>query len=289
MTDLIQPIVNGILLGGLYSAVAVGLSLMFGIVRLINLAHGDLMIVASYLTLVIAGHLSLSPFPALLCTIPVMCAIGFLMQKYLLNRALRRGIEPPIIVALGISIVIQNTLLLIFTPDARTISTDLSVLTIPVNTFVSIPVIYLIGFVVGCSVIAVVQLLVKRTYLGRAIRAASEDEETAGLMGIDTERVYCYAMGIAMATAAIAGLLVGMTFTFYPHSGPQYLLVAFGVVIIGGVGSMIGTLVGGIALGLAQLVGSHFFGPGYQLLCGYLVLLAILVVRPTGLFGRAET
>lgn len=288
MNDLIQPVVNGILLGGLYSAVAVGLSMMFGIVRLINLAHGDLMIAASYLALVMAGQIGLSPFPALLLVAPVLFVTGYLLQKFLFNRALRSGPVPPIIVALGVSIVLQHALLLIFTPDAQTIATRLSLLTIPVSSSVSIPLIYLVGFLVGCGVIVLVHVLVKRTFLGRAIRAASEDEDTAGLMGIDTEQVYCYAMGIAAATAAIAGVLVGMTFTFYPHSGPQYLLVAFGVVIIGGVGSVAGTLVGGIVLGLAQLVGSHIFGPGYQLLCGYLVLLVILTIRPSGLFGRAD-
>jgi branched-chain amino acid transport system permease protein len=288
MENLIQPVVNGILLGGLYAAVAVGLSMMFGIVRFINLAHGDLMIVASYMALVITERAGLSPFPTLIVVVPAMFIIGFLLQKYLLNRALITGPEPPIIVALGISVVIQNALLLVFTPDAQAMSTELSILSIRVSEHVSLPAIYLTGFLVGCGVIGVVHAFVKWTFLGKAIRAASDDTEAAQLMGVDTEHVYCYAMGVAMVTAAVAGILVGTTFTFYPHSGPQYLLIAFGVVIIGGVGSVVGTLIGGIALGLAQLLGAHFFGPGYQLLCGYLVMLAILTIRPAGFFGRAN-
>jgi branched-chain amino acid transport system permease protein len=288
MENLIQPVVNGILLGGLYAAVAVGLSMMFGIVRFINLAHGDLMIVASYMALVITERAGLSPFPTLIVVVPSMFIIGFLLQKYLLNRALITGPEPPIIVALGISVVIQNALLLVFTPDAQAMSTELSILSIRVSEHVTLPAIYLTGFLVGCGVIGVVHAFVKWTFLGKAIRAASDDAEAAQLMGVDTEHVYCYAMGVAMVTAAVAGILVGTTFTFYPHSGPQYLLIAFGVVIIGGVGSVVGTLIGGIALGLAQLLGAHFFGPGYQLLCGYLVMLAILTIRPAGFFGRAN-
>ncbi len=289
MIELIQPVVSGILLGGLYSTVAIGLSMMFGIVRLINLSHGDLMIVASYMSLVIAEQLSLSPLPTLVVVVPVMFLAGFCVQKYVFNRALKRGPEPPIIVALGISIVVQNVLLLVFTPDARSITTNLSILAVRVTDSLSLPVIYLTGFGVGCAVILMVHLLIKRTFLGRAIRAASEDEEAAQLVGIDTQYVFCCAMGIATATAAIAGVLVGMTFTFYPHSGSQYLLIAFGVVIIGGVGSLIGTLIGGVVLGLAQLVGAQVFGPGYQLLCGYLVLLAILTIWPFGILGRVST
>lgn len=289
MENLIQPVVSGILLGGLYAAVAVGLSMMFGIVRLINLAHGDLMIVASYMALVIAEGVGISPFPTLFMVLPAMFLIGFLVQKYLLNRALSKGPEPPIIVTLGISVVLQNALLLVFTPDARSITTDLSILSIRVTDHVSLPAIYLTGFLVGCGVTGAVHVFVKWTFLGKAIRAASDDAEAAQLMGIDTEHVYCYAMGVAMVTAAVAGILIGTTFTFYPHSGPQYLLIAFGVVIIGGVGSVIGTLIGGIVLGLAQLLGAHVFGPGYQLLCGYLVMLAILTIRPSGFFGRANT
>ncbi|MDQ7782531.1 MAG: branched-chain amino acid ABC transporter permease [Desulfomonilaceae bacterium] len=289
MTDLIQPIVNGILLGGLYAAVAIGLSLMFGIVRLINLAHGDLMITASYLSLVMVEQVGLSPLTAAVMVVPMLFPAGFGLQKYVLNRALRRGPEPPIIVALGISIVLQNVLLLIFSPDARSIPANVAVLAVPVTENLSLPVIYLMGFGVGCTAIAAVHVLVRRTRLGRAIRAASEDDETARLMGIDTEYVHCCAMGIAVTTAAVAGVLVGMTFTFYPHSGPQYLLIAFGVIVIGGVGSMTGALAGGIVLGLAQLVGAHVFGPGHQLLCGYLVLLAVLAVRPHGILGRANS
>lgn len=288
MEDLLQPVLNGILLGGIYAAVGIGLSMIFGIVKIVNLAHGDLMIVASYLALAIITPLGLNPYLALLAVVPLMFGLGYLIQRHLLNRVLGKGMEPPLIVAFGVSIIIQNTLLLVFSPDARSLKTALAIKSIPVSETFSIPLIYLVGFGVGVLMIAALHLFFKTTFLGRAIRAASDDEEAAQYMGVNTRRIYAFAMGIAMTTAAVAGVLVGTTFTFFPHTGPQYLILAFGVVIIGGAGSMVGTLAGGVILGLAQLVGSHFLGMGYQLLFGYVVLLAVLTFRPQGIFGKAS-
>jgi branched-chain amino acid transport system permease protein len=287
MEDLLQPILNGILLGGLYAVIGIGLSMIFGIVKLVNLAHGDLMILGSYLGLVFVGILGLHPLFSLLFVVPAMFFVGFLIQSYLLNRVLGRDMEPPLIMAFGLSIILQNSLLLFFTPDARSLISDLSIKSIPVTDYLSIPVIYLLDFLISLGIILLLHQFFQKTYMGRAIRAASDDEDAAQLMGINTRKIYAYAMGIAMTTAAVAGVLVGMTFTFYPHTGPQYLIIAFGVVIIGGLGSMIGTFLGGIILGLAQLLGAHFLGPGFQLLSGYVILLIVLSVRPQGLFGRA--
>ncbi|MGD9125693.1 MAG: branched-chain amino acid ABC transporter permease [Desulfarculaceae bacterium] len=288
MEDLLQPVLNGVLLGGIYAAVGIGLSMIFGIVKLVNLAHGDLMIVATYLALAIITPLNLTPYLALVAVVPIMFGLGYLIQRHLLNRVLGKGMEPPLIVAFGVSIILQNTLLLIFSPDARSLKTSLVIKSIPISETFSIPLIYLVGFMVGVLVIAALHIFFKTTFLGRAIRAASDDEEAAQYMGVNTRRIYAYAMGIAMMTAAVAGVLVGTTFTFFPHTGPQYLIIAFGVVIIGGAGSMVGTLAGGVILGLAQLLGSHFLGSGYQLLFGYVVLLAVLTFRPQGLFGKAS-
>lgn len=287
MQDLLQPVLNGILLGGLYAVIGVGLSMIAGIVKLINLAHGDLMILGSFLSLAFMGVVGVNPLVTLVFVVPAMFLIGFLIQNYLLNRVLGKGMEPPLIMAFGLSIILQNTLLLVFTPDARSLITSLSVKSIAVADYLTIPVIYLIDFIIGLGVITLLHQFFQKTYMGRAIRAASDDEDAAQLMGINTKHIYAYAMGIAMTSAAVAGVLVGMTFTFYPHTGPQYLIIAFGVVIIGGLGSMIGTFVGGIILGLAQLLGAHFLGPGFQLLSGYVILLIVLTVRPQGIFGKA--
>ena len=287
MQDLLQPVLNGILLGGLYAVIGVGLSMIAGIVKLINLAHGDLMILGSFRSLAFMGVVGVNPLVTLVFVVPAMFLIGFLIQNYLLNRVLGKGMEPPLIMAFGLSIILQNTLLLVFTPDARSLITSLSVKSIAVADYLTIPVIYLIDFIIGLGVITLLHQFFQKTYMGRAIRAASDDEDAAQLMGINTKHIYAYAMGIAMTSAAVAGVLVGMTFTFYPHTGPQYLIIAFGVVIIGGLGSMIGTFVGGIILGLAQLLGAHFLGPGFQLLSGSVILLIVLTVRPQGIFGKA--
>jgi len=288
MEDYLQPIFNGILLGGLYAAVGVGLSIIFGIVKQVNLAHGDLMIVASYLTMILISGMSfLTPWTALILVIPAMFLIGFLIQKYLLNRVLGLGMEPPLIVTFGLSIIIQNGLLVLFSPDARLLETPLAVMSFRIADLLYIPVIHVVAGMVGVALVTLLHFFFSRTFLGRAIRAASDDENAAQLMGIDTQNIYAWAMGIAAASAAVAGTLVGTTSIFYPHTGPQYLIIAFGVVIVGGVGSMVGTLLGGFVLGLSQLLGGKIFGPGYQLLSGYIILLVLMAIRPQGLLGRA--
>lgn len=287
MQDIVQPLINGILLGGIYAAVGVGLAMIFGIVRLVNLAHGDLMILSSYIMLATGGIIGINPYLSLIVALPIMFCVGYGIQRYILNRVLGIGMEPPLIVAFGLSIILQNTLLLIFSPDAQSLETPLAIKSLNLTDTVSIPVIYLVGFLFGVGVILILQAFFRNTYLGRAIRAASDDEMAAQYMGINTKNIFAVAMGIAMMTAAVAGMLIGTTFTFFPHTGPQYLIIAFGVVIIGGAGSMIGTLVGGFILGIAQLMGAYFFGSGYQLLSGYLILIVVLAIRPQGLFGKA--
>ena len=286
LSDLKGPIMNGLLLGGLYGIVGIGMSMIFGIVRVVNLAHGDLIILASYLSFVTVSMLNVSPLLTLILVIPAMFLIGFLIQYYLVNRVVGQGMNPPLLVAFGLSIILQNLLLLIFTPDARALLTSISIATIPVGTFLNIPVVYLVDFTGSLLTIFLLSRFFNRTYLGKAIRAASDDEGAAQLMGINTKKIYAWAMAIAAGTAAIAGVLVGITFTFYPHTGPEYLIIAFGVVIIGGLGSLLGTFLGGLILGLAQILGAHFLGPGFQLLSGYIILLIVLTFKPTGLFAK---
>ena len=286
--EILQSLINGILLGGIYAAVGIGLSLIFGIVRMVNLAHGDLMILSAYLTLTLMHITGISPYLLLAGVIPAMFIIGFGLQFLVLNRVLGKGMEPPLLVAFGLSIIFQNGLLLIYSPDAQSLKTGLGIKSLAITAAVNIPVIYLVGFLAGACTIALLLVFLRCTSLGLAIRAASDDETAARYMGINTRRIYACAMGIAAATAAVAGTLIGTTFSFYPHSGPQYLIIAFGVAIIGGAGSMPGTFVGGMLLGLAQLLGAYFFGTGYQLLTGYVILLIVLALRPQGIFGRKE-
>jgi branched-chain amino acid transport system permease protein len=194
--------------------------------------------------------------------------------------------NPPLLVAFGLSIILQNLLLLFFTPDARALMTNLSIATLPIGTFLNVPVIFLVDFIASLVTIIILGRFFGTTYLGKAIRAASDDEGAAQMMGINTKKIYAWALAIAAGTAGVAGVMIGMTFTFYPHTGPEYLIIAFGVVIVGGLGSLFGTFMGGLILGLAQILGAHFLGPGFQLLSGYLILLIILTFKPTGLFSK---
>ena len=285
MEDLLQPILNGILLGGLYAVIAIGLSTIMGIVKVMNFAHGDLMILGSYLAMVFVSWLGLSPFWSFFVVVPVMYGVGYFYQRGLINRVLGKEMDPPLIIAFGVGIILQNLLMLVFTPDARTLMTGIGLKTIPLTPHLRIPVNYLLDFLISLAVIFFLYLFFQKTYLGRAIRAASDDETAARLMGVNTKAVYAHAMGISSMTAAVAGVLVGMTFTFYPHTGSEYLFIAFGVAIIAGLGSMKGTFVAGMILAVAQLLGGHFLGPGYQMVSGHVILLLVLLVKPKGLFG----
>lgn len=286
MTEYLEPIVIGILLGGLYGIVGIGLSMVFGIMKQVNLAHGELMILSSYFSLLFLQLIGLQPLLTLLFVLPILFIIGYAIQVFLFNRVMQRGMEPFLMISFGLSIIIQNALLIIFKPDARALKTGLLIKGINVFGLVNIPLIQIINFMIGLLTLGVLHWFMKKTYVGWAIHASSDDLSGAKLMGINPKKIYAVAMGIAATTAAISGVLVGMTFTFYPHSGTQYLIIAFGVVIIGGLGSLPGTFLGGIILGISQLLGGRLLGPGFQLLSGYLILLVVLTIRPQGLLGR---
>lgn len=285
--EVIQSVINGVLLGGLYAVIALGMSLVFGIMGLTNLAHGDLIIVSTFLTMILALHVTGSLLVALLITILVMMILGFLLQNFLVNKVLDKGPEPALLITFGVSIFLSNVLLLIFGADARTIPNPLESINVVKTQYFSISATYLLNFIVALVVIFALHYIMKYTYFGRSIRATSDNVTAAELMGVNTKRIYAYAMCLAMSIAAISGILIGMTYVFYPSTGTQYLIIAFGVVVIGGMGSLMGTLVGGIILGLSQLLGAYFFGQAYQLLIGYLVLLLILTIKPEGLLSTA--
>jgi len=282
-----QSLVNGVLLGGLYAIIGLGMSLIFGIMGLTNLGHGDLMIVASYLIVILATQFVGNILLAILIAIAAMIVIGFLVQNFLINKVVDKGSEPPLLITFGISIILQNALLQLFGATQKTIPTSFAATNIIKTPWFSVSAVYAINFIAAIVLVTAIHLLIKKTNFGRSIRSTSDDVVASELMGINTKRIYSYTMALAMVTAAIAGLLVGMTFNFYPTAGTQYLIIAFGVVVIGGMGSLVGTLIGGILLGLSQMVGSLLFGTAYQLIFGYVVLLVILAIRPQGLLAGA--
>jgi len=283
--DLFTPILMGVMLGGLYALTALGLSMVFGVMRVINLAHGDLVVLASYGSYAVLTVLGLDPVLGLVITIPVMFVIGVLIQKYLMSRAVTIGAEAPLIIAFGLSLVIQNTNQIMWTPLSRGINTRYSAASFYLFHR-QFPMTYLMDFVVGIVVMLVLREFLRRTYMGRAISATAMDPRASRLMGVNTKRIYYYAFGIAMISAAIAGTFLGMTFPFTPTSGTTFLTIAFGTVIIGGLGSLMGTFMGGIILGLVQTLSAYFLGANAQMLVLYVVIIAILAFRPQGLFGR---
>lgn len=280
---MLQCLIQGILLGGLYAIIGIGMSMVFGIMGLTNLAHGDLMILGTYITMLLTTSSGLPLLLSAIISIIIMAVIGFVVQNCLVNRVLDKGSEPALLVTFGVSIFLSNLILKLFSADYKSIPNPLASTNVISTSVLSISGLYLFSFIVGLVVIAVLSYIMQKTNFGRSIRATSNDTMAAELMGVNTKRAYSYAMIIAMITAAIAGALVGSTFTFNPASGTSYLIIAFGVVVIGGMGSLIGTLLGGVVLGVAQLLGGYFFGSGVQMLIAYIVLLVILAVRPNGL------
>jgi branched-chain amino acid transport system permease protein len=287
MTGWVDSIIQGVLLGGLYALYAAGLSLIFGIMRLVNLAHGDLIVLAAFLILTIVTTLGADPWLALAISLPVMFAIGYALQSALLNRTLGNDILPPLLVTFGLSIVIQNGLLEVFSADTRRLAIgDLAGVSIPLGGGIAVGVMPLLNLAVAVGVILALNAMFYWTPLGRAFRATSDDRETAQLMGIDNRRIYAVAMGIALMVCALAAFFVGTRATFDPASGPARLIYAFEAVIIGGLGSLWGTLAGGIILGVAQTVGARI-NPEWQILAGHVAFLVVLIFRPRGLFPRA--
>ncbi|MGI6730790.1 MAG: branched-chain amino acid ABC transporter permease [Anaerovoracaceae bacterium] len=284
--ELIQSIIQGLLLGGLYAAIGIGMNLIFGIVNLTNLAHGDFLILASYISFAVITGLGVEPLVSLIIVVPVMFIIGFVIQNTMLNKVLGQGPNPPLLITFGLSVVIQNLLLYFFTADARFLHSSLTTGSLVITDTIRISYTYLIGCVVGALLIIVLAYYFKNTYQGKAIMAASDDKEAAQLMGVNIKNIYGIAMGISLATAGVAGVLIGMIYNFYPTSGSSYLVIAFAVVVIGGIGSTWGTLFAGLIFGIAQVLGAYFFGASAQLLTGYVVLLIMLIVRPQGLFSR---
>lgn len=282
----LDTIVQGVLLGGLYALFAAGLSLVFGVMRLVNLAHGDLIVLAAYLILVIVSVLGISPFLAVAIALPLMFAIGYVLQRVVLNRVLGEDILPPLLVTFGISVVLQNAMQEAFSADTRRLPPgEIGTASLQVAGL-NIGVMPLLTFASAVAVIVVLNQIFYRTALGRAFRATSDDATTASLMGIRPSRIFAQATGIALMIVTIAALYLGMRANFDPSIGPARLIYAFEAVIIGGLGSLWGTLAGGVIIGVAQTVGAAI-NPEWQILAGHVAFLLVLLLKPRGLFPRA--
>jgi branched-chain amino acid transport system permease protein len=285
--DALQIVIQGALLGGLYALFAIGLSLSFGIMRLVNIAHGDLIVLSAYIALIVVNTTGMHPIATLVVVMPVMFCLGYVLQRGLLNQTLTGGLLPPLLVTFGISVIIENLLLELFSAHTRRLQAGAIETESIAFGGIAVGVYPLIVFLTAVVAIAGLQVLFYRTALGRAFRATSDDAETAELMGIDNRHLYALGLAIAMIFTALAGVLMAIRTNFDPAAGPVRLIFAFEAVIIGGLGSLWGTLLGGMVLGIAQAVGAAL-SPTWQILAGHIAFLIILIIRPSGFFPRTR-
>jgi branched-chain amino acid transport system permease protein len=283
----VNALLQGVLLGGLYALFAAGLSLMFGVMRFVNIAHGDFIVVAAYLIMSAVVTLGLNPFIAVVLVVLLMGAAGYLGQRVLLNRVLGQDILPPILVTFGLSIIIQNVLLEVFSADSQRLQSGwLETASFPIISQIAVGMLPLLTFVAAVAIIGLLHMLLFSTPVGRVIRATSDDPLIVPLMG--ARNTHTFALATMLASGVVAGILLAMRTNFDPSIGPSRLLFAFEAVIIGGLGNLWGTLIGGIILGIAQTLGGQI-NPGYQILAGHLVFILILIFKPTGLLPKVSS
>jgi len=284
--DLVNTIVQGALLGGLYALFAAGLSLMFGVMRIVNIAHGDFIVLAAYIALVIVQSLGIHPLASLPLVVIIMFLAGYLVQRSLLNLTVGSDVLPPLLVTLGLSVIIQNLLLEAFSADTRKLQAGwIETASFSLGRDLAVGWVPIIVFGAAVIVIAGLELLLYRTELGRAFRSISDDGEIARLYGVHHRHIFAVATGIALAVASLASVLMAIRTTFDPTTGPSRLLYAFEVVVIGGLGSLWGTLAGGVIIGVCQALASAI-DPGWEPLAAHIVFLTVLIFRPRGLFPR---
>jgi branched-chain amino acid transport system permease protein len=281
MTELI----TALFLGGLYAAVSLGLTLVFGVMRLVNLAHGELLVGAGYLSLFASQHFGVDPLVSLVFVVPTIMLITYPIQRVLLNPLVAHGQEPPLVATFGLSIIAQTLFLLAYTSDDKSLKasyglTGVNVLGTNVRT------ILVIGLAVGVVLVLATHFALKYLRFGKALRAASEDPEAATSLGINVKHVYGLTFALGAALAAFGGVLIGVAFSLTPTAGLTWLLRAFTVIVLGGMGSIMGTLAGGISIALAEEYGSLAFGPQYRDLIVFSLLVIVLVIRPQGLLGK---
>ena len=288
MIEWVNTIIQGVLTGGLYAMFAAGLAIIFGIMRLVNITHGDLIVLAAFIAMVVIEATGFNPFLSLIIVFPIMFVVGYMLQRGILNHTLGDDLLPPLLVTFGLSIVIQNVLLEVFSADSQRLKAgSVETSSIQITEGLSIGIFPLITLITAILMIVGLQQLFNLTRLGRAFRATSDDSTTAQLMGINHKHIFGLAMGLALGLVAIAGVLMAVRSNFDPSIGPTKLLYAFEAVIIGGLGSLWGTLIGGIILGVAQNIGAKI-DPGWQILAGHIAFLIVLVIRPNGLFPRTR-
>jgi branched-chain amino acid transport system permease protein len=286
-SNLISALLSGVLLGGLFAITALGLSLVFGVMRLVNIVHGELIVLGAYIALELTRHGGLDPLLTILIVGPVLFVVAAPAYRVLLEPLMAKGPEPALLTTFALSVIAQNLYILFWSGDTQTLQASYATASVSVAGL-RVPAMYLISFAIALILCGAVHLMLQRTGLGREIRASSEDSEAAAGLGVNVVRVRVFVYGLAAACAAVGGVLVGITFDFTPTVGITYLLTGFAVVVLGGLGSVKGTLLGAILLGVIESVGAAFVGDGYRNFIGFVAFLIVLSLRPQGLFGRVQ-
>lgn len=283
-----SSLASGFLLGGILALIALGLSVALGVMRLVNLAHGELLTCGAYLSSFLMATTGVDPLAGLLVVGAVMALLALPLQRLLIAPLAGKGMEAPMMTMFGLSIIVQNLLQLSFSADTRTLEAPYTARPVSLGP-ITVPEVYLIGFVLSVLIVGAVHLLVAHTAFGRALRASSADPQAAAVMGVDVRKVHAWTFALGAACAAMGGVLIGTAFSFTPSSGGSYLLISFAIVVLGGVGHIFGTLVAGIAMGLLQSVGAVVFGDGYRDLVGLWLFLLVLALRPEGIARAGRT
>ena len=284
LATVTQAVVNGLLIGGIYALVSIGVTLIFGVVKIVNFAQGEFVMIGMYVSFFLASYLGIDPLVSLLVSMPVLFALGVLLQQFLIRRVLGLGDMPQIFLTFALSLLLVNVTLLLFTANYRTVQTPYTEAALHLGPLY-VPVAKLIAFVVAMLLSGMLWIFLHATDLGKAMRAAAQNRDVAMLMGINTDRVFCVAVGVALALAGAAGSLLMPFYPAYPMVGQVFVLMAFVAVVLGTLGNIVGALVASLMMGVAESLGIQFVGADSGLIVVFLMLLLALAFRPTGLAG----
>jgi len=288
MNTFFQSLISGFLVGGVYALIGIGLTIIFGVMRVINFAHGDLLMLGMYLTWFIFAKLGLDPYVSLVLTMPLMFGWGALLQKTVINRVLGALPQNQILLTIGLGLIMSNTVMLIFTSDYQILTTSYSSSSFNVlGISISLPLLY--SFLVTAGITGVLFWFLQTTDTGQAIRATAQDRDAAQLMGINVKRMSVLAFGLGTALAGTAGALLAPSYYIFPQVGGPFTLKAFVVVVLGGMGSVVGATLGGILIGITESLSAVYVASGLKELVVYVLFLLILLFRPAGLLGKSRT
>ncbi len=287
MTIFLQSLISGILIGGVYALIGIGLTIIFGVMRIINFAHGDLLMLGMYGTYYLFTLAGIDPFVSIVITIPLMFLYGGLLQKLFINRVLGALPQNQILLTIGLGLIMSNTVMLAFTSDYKILTTDYSSASVTVaGVSVSTPLV--ISFVVTAVITALLYWFLMKTDTGQAIRATAQDREAAQLMGINVKKMSIIAFGLGSALAGTAGSLISPTYYIFPQVGSTFTLKAFVITVLGGMGSIVGATLGGVLIGIAESMGGAYIGSGWKEVVVFVLFLLVLLFKPSGLMGKSR-